>query len=179
MSDQPEFETAEALATRPAQPRWAMLLTRASFALGSVALLVAMASEAVAVAGRHLGLPLLGSIEIVQACVVVAASAAMVGATVERGHAAAHVIVERLSPRWQGVLARLADVFGALLFTAFAAGSVWLLSDLWNGQEMTELLHIPLRWLRLFWCLCAALVACLFLASAFSKRQVKTAGGHH
>ena len=32
---------------------------------------------------------------------------------------------------------------------SFAAGSAWVLAEMWNGFEQTELRHIPLRWLRL------------------------------
>ena len=53
------------------------LLTRISFLLGSAGLLVAMSADAIAVLGRNVGFTFLGAIEIVQASVVLAASAAM------------------------------------------------------------------------------------------------------
>ena len=47
-------------------------------AVGSAGLLAAMTTDALAVAGRHAGIRLLGSIEIVQACIVVVATSAIV-----------------------------------------------------------------------------------------------------
>ena len=47
-------------------------LARASFVAGATGLLATMAIETVAVLGRHVGLPVLGSIELVQAAAAVA-----------------------------------------------------------------------------------------------------------
>jgi hypothetical protein len=57
-------------------------LYRALVWLAGGALLVAMATDTMAMLGRHLRLPLLGSIEIVQAAVLVAASGALLLATI-------------------------------------------------------------------------------------------------
>lgn len=76
------------------------LLTRISFALGAAGLLMGMSADAIAVLGRHVGFTLLGAIEVVQASVVLAASAAMVGATLSGAHARVHILIERLSPIW-------------------------------------------------------------------------------
>ncbi len=144
------------------------VLARGCFVVGAIGLLIAMASDAIAVVGRHINFPLLGSIEIVQACIVTAASAAMVGATASRSHAAVHILTERVGPRAQDILERLANVVGAVVAIALLIGSVWIVSDLWDGQEMTELLRMPLKPLRLFWCASAALMAVLFLARAIA-----------
>lgn len=143
------------------------LLTTASFLLGSAGLLVAMAADAVAVAGRHLGIPFLGSIETVQAAVIVAASSAMVGATLAGAHATVHIVTERLSARGRRRVQSVADAVSAIFFAALAAGSIWLVIDLWHGAETTELLGLPLKALRLFWCASALLIAGLFTAFAF------------
>lgn len=142
------------------------VLTTISFVLGSIALLLAMTTDAAAVVGRHIGVPLLGSIELVQACVVVAASSAMVGATLSRTHATVHILLERVSPGAKAVLERFGDLLSALLFAFLLAGSAWIASDLWDGHERTELLHLPLMALRLFWCASAALILGLFLIRA-------------
>jgi len=142
------------------------ILTTISFVLGSIALLLAMTTDAAAVVGRHIGVPLLGSIEIVQACVVVAASSAMVGATLSRSHATVHILLERLPPKARALTERFGDLLAAGLFAFLLSGSSWIASDLWDGHERTELLHLPLIALRLFWCASAALILALFLIRA-------------
>jgi TRAP-type C4-dicarboxylate transport system permease small subunit len=144
----------------------ASLLTAASFLLGSAGLVVAMAADAIAVAGRHLQVPFLGSIETVQAAMIVAASAGMVQATLSHAHATVHVVTERLSARARQRFQRFADSFSAIFFVALAVGSIWLVIDLWNGAERTELLGLPLKALRLVWCASALLIAGLFAALA-------------
>lgn len=139
---------------------------RIALATGSIALLLAMATDAIAVAGRHLGVALLGSIEIVQACIVVAATSALVAATMLGAHARVHILLEKVRPATGRALDRGADLTSALLFLWLGAGSAWLASDLWNGVEITEILHIPLRWLRLTWIVGALLIAGLFAARA-------------
>lgn len=147
------------------------LPTTGSYLLGSAALLVAMAADAVAVAGRHLGMPFLGSIETVQAAMVVAASAGMVGATLSHAHATVHILTERLSARGRRWFQRFADALSAICFAALAAGSLWLVVDLWNGAERTELLGLPVKALRLVWCASALLIAGLFAALASRVRR--------
>jgi TRAP-type C4-dicarboxylate transport system permease small subunit len=146
-------------------------LVTAFYAIGSAGLLIATAADALAVAGRHLGFRLLGSIEIVQSAVVLIAASAMVIATIVGGHASVHIVTERLSQRTGARLARIASLFGALAFAALAAGSVWVASDLWAGFEQTELLAIPLRWFRLLWIAAAVLITLLFLRNALRGRQ--------
>lgn len=141
----------------------ARYVIRGCLMLGSVALLVAMASDAAAVAGRHIGVPFLGSIELVQACIVLAASSAMVAATVGGGHAVVHIVIERVGPRWRRALAVIANLTSAAVFAALAAGSIWLTADLWRGKEQTELLDLPILPLRLFWCASALVIAFVFL----------------
>jgi TRAP-type transport system small permease protein len=141
-------------------------LSRVCFVIGAVGLLIAMATDAIAVVGRHAKLPLLGSIEIVQACIVMAASAAMVGATVAKGHAAVHILIERVPPMAAKLLERLSNLIGAVVAAGLFAGSIWIVADLWNGAERTELLGMPLKPLRLFWCASAALMAVIFLIRA-------------
>ena len=157
MADYPDAdlppEREEPVAT-PAQ--------RVALGLGSAALLLAMATDALAVAGRHAGVALLGSIEIVQACIVVAATSALVAATMLGAHARVHILLEKAKPATVRMLDRFADWTSALLFLWLAAGSIWLASDLWNGTEITEILQLPLRWFRLLWIVGALLIAGLF-----------------
>lgn len=144
---------------------------RALAAVGSVALLVAMATDTIAVAGRHLRTPLLGSIEIVQACIVLAASAATIGTTLAGGHMIVTLVVERLDSARAVQVRRLADLFSALFFGALAAGSLWLAVELWNAHELSETIGIPLRWFRALWCVSAVVVTVLFLRDAVRPRS--------
>ena len=150
-------------------------VVRACMVLGSIALLLAMASDALAVVGRHAGMPLLGSIELVQTCIVLAASSAMIAATVSGGHAVVHIVIERVGPRWKRALAVVSSLLGALVFGLLAAGSIWLTADLWHGGERTEILDLPIQPLRLFWCASATVIAVVFLLEAAA--QVVRRGG--
>lgn len=141
-------------------------LGTAAYAIGSVGLLAAAATDALALAGRHLGRPFLGSIELVQAAVVIAASSAMIAATIVGAHASVHILTERLSKPAAARLARLASLLGALFFAVVVAGSAIVAAELWVGFERTELLGIPLRWLRLLWIIAAALICILFIRAA-------------
>lgn len=170
MADTSPEDTQEA----PAPKGVAGIMTRISFVIGAAALLVAMSVDALAVVGRHIGVPLLGSIEIVQACVVIAASSAMVGATLARTHAEVHILTERLSLRARIALRRVSDLLSATFFAALAAGSLWLVADLWGGHERTELLHLPLLPLRLIWCASAVLMLTIFLGRVFARAKPET-----
>lgn len=131
--------------------------------IGGAALLIALAVDALAVIGRHVGLPLLGSIELVQAAVLVSGSAALLVATLAGVHARVHLLVDRLPARWQTLLLRLGQLLSALLFLAFMASSLWIASDLWQGHEQSELLRIPYRPLRIIAVLTTFAVAAGFL----------------
>jgi TRAP-type C4-dicarboxylate transport system permease small subunit len=144
-------------------------LARIMLAVGSAGLLAAMATDALAVAGRHAGIRLLGSIEIVQACIVVVATSAIVLTTLVDAHARVHILLERLSPPRSAALLRAADLLSALVFLWLAAGSIWLSSDLWGAAELTEILQLPLRWLRLAWIVGALTAAALFLRRAVRR----------
>jgi TRAP-type C4-dicarboxylate transport system permease small subunit len=148
------------------EPATAGRVGEAAYLVGSLGLLVATAADAIAVAGRHTGIHLLGSIEVVQSAVVLIASSAMVAATIVGSHASVHILTERLPAGTARRLARIAALLSALLFALLAAGSAWVASELWSGFEQTELLGIPLRWLRALWIAAALLIAFLFLRAA-------------
>lgn len=126
--------------------------------LGGAAMIAATATDTVAVIGRNLGAPLLGSIEIVQAAVLVSGTAALVLATLGDSHARVKLVTRRLGPRAKPVSRWLAGLASLAVFTALAWGSIWLAADLWHGAERSELLGIPWRALRLL--ANAGLVAC-------------------
>lgn len=158
--------------TRPAPTsRWLGLV----YLLGGCGLLGATAADSIAVAGRHAGFQLLGSIELVQAAVVVLSGSAMLIATVQGEHASVHMVTERLPPVLADRLARLAALASGLVFLMIAAGSIWVASELWSGFERTELLHLPIRWLRATWIVFNVLIALTFLRRAFGR--VRTGRG--
>lgn len=146
-------------------------LHRAVFMLGAFALGGAMATDTIAVAGRHLGIALLGSIEVMQALIVVLATSAMLMTTLVDGHARVRIVLEKVSAPTVLQLERLADIASAAAFLWLAIGSVWLAHDLWNGHEVTEILSIPLRWLRVFWIAGCVVIAALFLIHARRRSQ--------
>lgn len=144
---------------------------RAAFYIGSAGLLIATAADSIAVLGRHTGFALIGSIEIVQAAIVFIAASSMVSVTLSRGHAAVHILTDRLTPARRALLGRVANLLGALALLLLAAGSMILLADLWNGHERSELLHIPLRWFRLLMIASLVFVAILFVRHAFERAR--------
>lgn len=147
---------------------------RTAFYVGTAGLLLATAADSIAVLGRHVGFALIGSIEIVQAAIVLIAASSMVSVTLSRGHAAVHILTDRLAPVRRARLARIADLLGTLALLLLAAGSLILLADLWNGHERSELLHIPLRWFRLLMIAALVFVAILFVRHAFERSGAET-----
>jgi TRAP-type C4-dicarboxylate transport system permease small subunit len=140
-------------------------------AIGAGALLLAMATDAIAVIGRHAGFSFLGAIELFQVFAVVATSAAIVLTTLSKRHAAVHILTEYVAPPRKLWLDRAGLAAGALSFALLCAGSLWVAGDLWNTHEMTELLGIPLRWFRLVWIVSAGTVTVLFLSSLVRSFQ--------
>lgn len=157
--------TVDADVEAPPAPPAATPFARAMLAVGSIGLLAAMTTDTLAVVGRHTGIRLFGAIEIVQACIVLIATAAVVLTTLMDGHARVHILLERLSPRRADRLLRATNALSAVVLAWAAAGSAWLSADLWASAELTEILGLPLRWLRLVW------IAGLILAAALFARR--------
>jgi TRAP-type C4-dicarboxylate transport system permease small subunit len=162
MSAQPPIEPPQSV------PHFA---TKWLYRLGGFALLFAMAADAVAVLGRHLGIPLVGSIEMVQAAMLVASSTAVVAATLAEKHAVVHLLVGRLRPTTQGKLARLHAFLCCVFFAALTYGSVWIAMDLRGGHEESELLHIPYAPLRAV-CILAMLAAALIFVTRTRRHRI-------
>ncbi|RYY45362.1 MAG: hypothetical protein EOP59_04575, partial [Sphingomonadales bacterium] len=66
---------------------------------GSAGLLLAMATDALAVLGRHAGFAVIGSIEIFQMMIVIALSSAILLVSLMNRHATVDLIVGRASER--------------------------------------------------------------------------------
>ena len=147
--------------------RWRTAVTL----LGGAALLGATATDALSVIGRNVGLPLRGSIELVQLAVLIAGSLALLVATIDQAHAKVHLLVDRMSERASAVFGRVSALLGALFFGALLAGSLWLMADLWNGHEQSEVLGIPWRWMRVFANAALLITTIALLRQALGKRS--------
>ena len=112
-------------------------------------LFVAVVVDAAAMLGRQIRIPLLGSIEIVEAAVLFAAAGALIIATLDNTHARVNFVAERLPVAVGAWLRKLHALAGVLFFSALLTGTVWIAADLWFGHEESELLHIPYRILRI------------------------------
>lgn len=133
---------------------------RISIWVGGIALIAATAIDTLAVIGRHVGLPITGSIELMQAAILVSGALGLVIATIVQSHARVRLFIDRLSPSGQVLADRISDALSLILFTGLLVGSAWLSLDLWDAHEQSEILGVPWRWMRLF------ANACLFIAAA-------------
>ena len=140
------------------------------FYIGAAGLLIAIAADALAVLGRHIGIPLLGSIEIMQAAILLASSAAIVLATAAKRHAVVHLLIDRLSPPARIAMERLHPLLSAVFFIALAVGSIWIAFDLRDGHEQSELLRIPYAPLRVVSIAAVLAVAAIYLFRVFERR---------
>jgi TRAP-type transport system small permease protein len=135
-------------------------------------LLVAVAVDALAMIGRQIRVPLIGSIEIVEVVVLFAACGGLIIATLDGAHARVNLLLERVPAVWRERLLTLHSLAAVLLFAALLAGTVWIAADLWSGHEESELLRIPYRPLRIA---TAASLAVLLMLSllGFTRRGAK------
>lgn len=141
------------------------------FYIGSAGLLTMMAVEAVAVIGRHTGLPVTGALEIVQFAIVPAACAAMLIATLRGAHAAVHMLTDRMSKSAQRLAHRIGAALASACFAALCAGSAWLTAEFWNSFEQSEVLDISFRPIRLVVTVTAAALSVLFLRKAMRPEK--------
>lgn len=141
------------------------------FYAGSAGLLCMMLVEAAAVIGRHVGMPVVGALEIVQVAIVPAACAGMLIATLRRAHATVHMVTGRLphaTRRWtDGAGAVLAAIF----FAALCGGAAWLAVEYWNSYEQSEVLHISFRPLRVLVAVTSGALAVAFVYVAWRPRK--------
>ena len=138
---------------------------------GAGGLLVMMLVETAAVIGRRVGLPVMGALEIVQVAIVPAACASMLIATLHGAHAAVHMITDRMPESARRWALRAGSMLAGVCFAALTAGSAWLSFEYWNSFEQTEVLHLPLRPLRILATLTAAALAVTFFYRAVRPRK--------
>lgn len=144
--------------------------TKLATCAGGAALLLATAIDTIAVTGRNVGLPLTGSIELMQAVVLVSSALGLVIATIDQSHARVRLLVDRLSQRNRAAADRLSDSLTFLFLLALLIGSAWISADLWTAHERSELLGVPWRVLRLIANVCL-LTACLLLLRRVFERK--------
>jgi TRAP-type C4-dicarboxylate transport system permease small subunit len=147
--------------TRSAPARYGVL-----FYIGAAGLMLAMFIEAIAVAGRHVGVPLLGALELIQAAILITATAAMLSATLADAHANVRLLLARVSPTAREWLQRGAHVVSAMFFALLTIAEVQLAAEAWNEFEHSEVLHIPYRPLRIVVVVMTAAVALTFAYKA-------------
>jgi TRAP-type C4-dicarboxylate transport system permease small subunit len=152
---------------RPVKP-----LLRASYGIGGAALFAMVAVDFTSVAARHLGLRVLGAIEIIQICIVIAISAAILTATLEGSHAAVHLLVTRVGPRARRALERLSEILSVVLFMGLLIGGLWVAIDLWPMDERSDLLRLPFAPARFVWCLALLLCALVSLVGLFARPKL-------
>lgn len=139
--------------------------------IGGIALIGATAVDTIAVIGRNIGWPLHGSIELVQLCVLVAGAIALLLATLAGSHAKVHLLVDRLRDGWQEAAIRINDLLTALFFALMLTGSGWLALDLWGGHEVSEVIGVPWRWMRLTANLCFAAIIIALVWQVLRRRR--------
>jgi TRAP-type C4-dicarboxylate transport system permease small subunit len=143
---------------------------RALVIIGGTALVAAMGIDVLAVLGRHTGIPLLGSIELVQVLVAIAGAMALILATLNDRHAVVRIVLARLSGTTATLVKRIDSFAMAVFFLALACGSAWILRELWSSHEETELWLLPYRPLRLM------VVLVLFTTTGLVLRKVWQGG---
>lgn len=147
--------------------RW---IGAALLATGSVGLIGSMLTDVVAVTGRHTGWPFGGSIEVSQAFIAIGAASAIAYASMSATHAAVDLVFHRLPISAQRIAHRGAAVLGFLFVAGLVTGSAWIAWEYRGAAETTEILRIPIQWLRLFWVGCSLIAAVALLAPAFARR---------
>jgi TRAP-type C4-dicarboxylate transport system permease small subunit len=173
-TDPPPQTSASFLDERAPTSGPARMLLAASFVAGSIALVGMLSLDFVAVICRNIGVPLVGAVELIQFCIVFAISAGLVAATLTRGHATVHLLLERLTPVWRRRFERAADLLAVVFFACLAFGDAWLIYDTWAHNERTDLLRLPILPMRLVWTASLVLVAFLCLRALFKREPINT-----
>jgi TRAP-type C4-dicarboxylate transport system permease small subunit len=130
--------------------------------VGGVPLLAAMAIEFASVIARNLGTPFPGPIELVQAAILLSSSTAIVIATLSRSHAKVRLLLSRMQGTSSRVLKILNAIGGTIFFLALTIGSAWIVLDMWEAAEQSEILGVPWLPLRCFAAGCMLTTAVLY-----------------
>lgn len=87
--------------------------------------------------------PILGTYEIVGFLGAVVASFAMAQTTIERGHVAVQIVVQRFSPRVQEIIYLITHLLSLLLFALLAYECVRYGNDLQASGEVSMTIQLP------------------------------------
>jgi TRAP-type C4-dicarboxylate transport system permease small subunit len=147
------------------------LLYRVSIWLGGLALLGAALVDTGAMLARNLMTSIHGSIEIIQLAVLIAGAIGLVVAVASSTYARVHLLTDRLSVSGKAWLDRFAAAAVGLFFICILAGSAWIAADLWSGQERSEVVGVPWRWMRLFANLCFLIGTLVLLRHCLRPRR--------
>lgn len=154
------------------EPTGQSLLYRLLVITGGGALIFAMGIDVLAVIGRYVRIPLLGSIELVQLMVGISGALALIVATLHARHAMVKIFLKLLSDRNAQMARRINSIFAALFFLALCVGSFWISAELWNGFEESELWQIPYRPLRILVTAAMACVSAVFLYQVWRGKDL-------
>ncbi|MFV0643940.1 MAG: TRAP transporter small permease [Sphingomonadaceae bacterium] len=121
---------------------------RAIIWIGGLALMAAAGIDTLAVIGRHVGMPVRGSIELIQVAILLGGSIGIFITTLAAAHARVLLLLDRLQPGTRRIVSGLGEVLTALFLLLVLAGSVWISADLWNAHEVSEITGIPWSWMR-------------------------------
>lgn len=138
--------------------------------LGGIGLLAATAIDTAGVIGRHVGLPLHGSIELMQPAILLAGIAGLIASTVMRSHAKVHIVIDRLAEHARRRARRFADAAALLFFGGLLVGSAWIQIDMWDSHERSELLGVPWAAMRMLATAGLLFITCL-LAWRMARRE--------
>ncbi|WP_338446400.1 TRAP transporter small permease subunit [Pelagerythrobacter marensis] len=116
---------------------------------GGIGLLFVAAIDTLAMIGRHAGFRLLGSIELIQPAVLVAGAIAIVFGTLVDAHARVRLVYDRLNSAWRWMADFCSELAMLAMLSIILVGSVWLMLDLWPSSEISEIVGVPWRWMRL------------------------------
>jgi TRAP-type C4-dicarboxylate transport system permease small subunit len=137
---------------------------------GGIGLLLATAVDTAGVIGRHVGLPVHGSIELIQPAILLAGVAGLLAATWTRSHAKVHLVIDRLGARGRRRAGRFADMSALLFFAGLLVGSAWLQIDMWDSHERSELVGVPWAAMRILTSAGLLAITCL-LAWRMVRRE--------
>jgi TRAP-type C4-dicarboxylate transport system permease small subunit len=135
------------------------------------ALIAAATINFLSVIGRHVGLPFKGSIELVQAAILIAGALSLIAATAARSHARVRLVLDRLAPGPRNLVQRGCTLLAIVFYLALLTGSVWLAIDLWDAQEVSEIIGVPWRVMRLFLNLALVAILILLVRQLFWRRR--------
>ena len=138
---------------------------------GASALIGTNVIVVLSVIGRHIAIPLPGSVEIVEMLIVVVASTSILYATVIYSHASAKLLIDRVGGFTKQLVESAGLVLGATFCLALTIGNGWLLYDYWSQYEVSPLLSIPIKPFRILVVLCLCLATLTLLKQLLEKNR--------